>query len=115
VLDEELAELYAACDALFFLADNMGSRYRSHGSLKPVIVSQVWCFRNHSKRRKRVSDGWVKPINMALQIEKLIADSELRKKMALALYEFTKENLSGNLRENMETFSMIQSKGFEER
>jgi glycosyltransferase involved in cell wall biosynthesis len=105
--DEELAQVYAACDVFVFPAQITWGLavIEAMVASKPVIVSRL---SGASEIIRNGQNGFVidepNPENMAAQAEKLIIDPELKRKMGTAAYEYTKENLSWEIyAKNMET------------
>ncbi len=95
--DEELAQVYAACDVFVFPAQITWGLavIEAMAASKSVIVSNK---SGASEIIQNSQNGFVveepNPKNMAAQIEKLITDSELRRKIGENAYKYTQENLS---------------------
>ncbi len=95
--DEDLAQIYAACDVFVFPAQITWGLavIEAMVASKPVIVSTK---AGASEIIQEGQNGFLirEPyaINMATNIEKLIKDPELRRKIGNNAYEYTKENLS---------------------
>ncbi len=95
--DEELAQVYAACDVFVFPAQITWGLavIEAMAASKSVIVSNE---SGASEIIQNSQNGFVveepNPKNMAAQIEKLITDSELRRKIGENAYKYTQENLS---------------------
>ncbi len=95
--DEELAQVYAACDVFVFPAQITWGLavIEAMAASKPVIVSNK---SGASEIIQNSQNGFVveepNPKNMAAQIEKLITDPELRRKIGENAYKYTRENLS---------------------
>jgi len=95
--DEDLAQIYAACDVFIFPAQITWGLavIEAMVASKPVLVSTK---AGASEIIREGQNGFLirEPyaINMAANIEKLIKDPELRRKMGKNAYEYTKENLS---------------------
>ena len=105
--DEELAEVYAACDVFVFPAQITWGLavVEAMAASKPVVVSSN---SGASEIIRNGENGFVveepNAGNMALQIERLILDNELRRKIGANAYEFTKKILSWKIyAKNMET------------
>ncbi len=105
--DEELAQVYAACDAFVFPAQITWGLVVIEAMVasKPVLVSRE---AGSSEIIQEGQNGFVieEPYtkNMAAKIEKLITDPDLRRRIGNNAYEYTKENLSWEIyAKNMET------------
>jgi glycosyltransferase involved in cell wall biosynthesis len=104
--DEELAQVYAACDVFVFPAQITWGLavIEAMASSKPVVVSRK---SGASEIIESGQNGVVidEPTaeNMAFEVEKLIVDSELRRTMGVNAYRYTVENLSWKIyAKNME-------------
>ena len=104
--DEELAQVYAACDVFVFPAQITWGLavIEAMATSKPVVVSRK---SGVSEIIQNGQNGVVidepNSENMAIEIEKLIANSELRKKIGVNAYKYTVENLSWEIyAKNME-------------
>ena len=111
--DEELAEVYAACDVFVFPAQITWGLavVEAMAASKPVVVSSN---SGASEIIRNGENGFVveepNAGNMALQIERLILDNELRRKIGANAYEFTKKILFGKFtRKIWRQFSSKQS------
>ncbi len=95
--DVELAQVYAACDVFVFPAQITWGLavIEAMAASKPVLVSNK---SGVSEIIRNGQNGFVieepNPRNMALQIENLITNSELRQKIGENAYEYAKQNLS---------------------
>lgn len=95
--DAELAQVYAACDVFVFPAQITWGLavIEAMASSKPVIVSKK---SGASEIIQSGQNGIVvdepNAENMAIEVEKLLADSDLRKTMGINAYNYTVENLS---------------------
>ena len=95
--DSELAQVYSACDVFVFPAEITWGLavIEAMAASKPVLVSNK---SGASEIIRNGQNGFIieepNPRNMALQIENLITDSELRKKIGENAYEYAKQNLS---------------------
>ena len=104
--DAELAEVYAACDVFVFPAQITWGLavIEAMAASKPVVVSSR---SGASEVILNGDNGFVidepNAENMALQIEKLIADPELQRKIGQNANEFIRKNLSWEIyAKNME-------------
>jgi glycosyltransferase involved in cell wall biosynthesis len=95
--DTELAQLYAACDVFLFPSQITWGLavIEAMTASKPVLVS------NKSGASEVISNGEngfviqePYPENMALHIENLIANQDLRRKIGENAYEYARQNLS---------------------
>ena len=95
--DAELAQVYAACDVFVFPAQITWGLavIEAMVASKPVLVSNK---SGVSEVIRNGQNGFViedpNPRNMALQIENLILDSELRQKIGENAHEYATQNLS---------------------
>lgn len=95
--DVELAQVYAACDVFVFPAQITWGLavIEAMAASKPVLVSNK---SGVSEIIRNGQNGFVieepNPRNMALKIENLIANSELRQKIGENAYEYAQQNLS---------------------
>ena len=95
--DEELSQIYAACDVFIFPSQITWGLVvlEAMSASKPVLVSDK---AGTSEIIRDGESGFVikapYPENMALQIEKLINNAELRRRVGENAYEFVKEDLS---------------------
>ena len=95
--DTDLAQLYAACDVFLFPSQITWGLavIEAMTASKPVVVS---CKSGASEVIKNGENGFViqepYPENMALQIENLIANPDLRKKIGENAYDYARNNLS---------------------
>jgi glycosyltransferase involved in cell wall biosynthesis len=104
--DEELAQVYAACDVFIFPAQITWGLavIEAMAASKPVVVS------NKSGASEIIQSGQngivveePNPKNMAAQIDLLISNPELRRKIGENAYKYTQENLSWEIyAKNME-------------
>ena len=98
--DEELAQVYAACDVFLFPAQITWGLavIEAMAASKPVFVSRK---SGASEVIQSGQNGIVvdEPYaeNIVAQVEKLISDSVLRQTMGIKAYEYVKENLSWEL------------------
>jgi len=109
--DEELAEVYAACDVFVFPAQITWGLavIEAMAAAKPVIVS------NKCGASEIVQSGvngivvdQAKPEEMTRHVERLINDSKLRERLAENAYEYVRNNLS------WEKYARIMEKIFEQ-
>jgi glycosyltransferase involved in cell wall biosynthesis len=114
--DEELAQVYAACDVFVFPAEITWGLVviEAMAASKTVLVSRQSGSSEviHSGQNGIIID---EPYgkNMAAEIEKLIPDSDLRHTMGINAYEYTRENLSWEVyARNMETVFKKTIKSF---
>ena len=105
--DSELADLYAACDVFVFPAQITWGLViiEAMAASKPVVVSRK---AGISEIIQNGVNGFVfdqpNGENMAAQVERLMADPELRQKIGSNAYRYTNENLSWKTyAKNMET------------
>lgn len=97
ISDSELSEVYAACDVFVFPSQITWGLavIEAMSASKPVLVSNK---SGSSEIIKHGQNGFVLeqpyPKNMALQIENLIVNSEIRYKVGENAYEYVKKNLS---------------------
>ena len=95
--DEELADVYAACDVFVFPAEITWGLVviEAMAVSKPVVVSKK---AGVSEIIRHGENGFVfdqpNPNNMAALIEQLIVDSELRRRVGVNAYQYTKNNQS---------------------
>jgi glycosyltransferase involved in cell wall biosynthesis len=95
--DMELAQLYAACDVFLFPSQITWGLavIEAMTASKPVLVSSK---SGASEVIKNGENGFViqepYPENMALQIENLIANPDLRQKIGENAYDYARQNLS---------------------
>ncbi len=95
--DEELAKVYAACDVFVFPAAITWGLVviEAMAVSKPVVVSDK---AGVSEIIRNGENGFIfdepNSTNMAALIEKLIVDPELRRRVGVNAYEYTKNNLS---------------------
>jgi glycosyltransferase involved in cell wall biosynthesis len=96
--DAELAELYAACDA--FVYPSAESTWglvvtEAMAASKPVIVSkQVGTSEIIQDHTNGIVIEWANPEEIAKQVEILMDNPKLRKKLGENAYEYVKNNLS---------------------
>ena len=105
--DMELAQVYAACDVFVFPAQITWGLavIEAMAASKPVVVSRK---SGVSEIIQSGQNGILidepNAENMAVEVEKLIADTELRERIGVNAYKFTVENLSWKIyAKNMET------------
>lgn len=95
--DDELSQVYAGCDVFVFPAQITWGLavVEAMATSKPVIVSKK---SGASEIIQTGENGFVfdepNAKNMVKQVEKLIIDPELRQRIGVNAYEYTKENLS---------------------
>lgn len=105
--DQEIADLYAACNVFVFPAEITWGLavLEAMASSKPVLVSPKAGVSEVIKNYQNgilIREPYAK--NMADEIEKLIAKDTLRHKIGLNAYEYIKENLTWDAyAKNMET------------
>jgi glycosyltransferase involved in cell wall biosynthesis len=95
--DEELADVYAACDVFLFPTEITWGLavIEAMAASKPVVVSRK---AGVSEIIQNGENGFVfdepNARNMAIQVERLMASPELRREIGFNAYEYTKEKLS---------------------